>query len=280
MKASELLIGIVGVFAVISAILTTIYIFSKIILFLIRMDLPLYRKLKHRFYYKHINFRDVGYVLSRMLLFMFGLIAFTYIAVISIHYIGHIDIQDYSKNQNAKFIESIKIGIFAIMIPILMKITKDFIVYSIVSTRVIYRYIIQHKYPSRSDVQFYKQVDELLNPMIIQIEKGQHIDVKTLRSNKINTINNTIDQLIKEGRTVVLNREAINDITLISVRVDNQCLLDILEMAYVKSYGQPVMSIYPQFKHPSWIIKIFNLNGFGEHQQSKAFNYFPIKTVI
>ena len=104
MKASELLIGIVGVFAVISAILTTIYIFSKIILFLIRMDLPLYRKLKHRFYYKHINFRDVGYVLSRMLLFMFGLIAFTYIAVISIHYIGHIDIQDYSKNQNAKFV--------------------------------------------------------------------------------------------------------------------------------------------------------------------------------
>lgn len=278
MKASELLIGIIGVFTVVSTLFAATYIVGKIFRFLIIMDVPLYRTLKHRFYYKRITFRDVGYVLSRMLFFAFALILFMYIAVISIRYIGQIDIKDYSENLNSDVIKSIQIGIFSIMLPILVKMTKDFIVYSIVSIRVIYRYVIQHKYPFRSDVQFYKQVDELLNPMIIQLEKGQHVDFKTLRSNKINAINDTVDRLIKDDRTVVLNRETINEMTLISVRVDNQCLLDILEMAYVRTYSQPVM--YSQFKHANWIIEMFNLNGFGEHQQSETFNYFPVKTAL
>lgn len=278
MKSSELLIGIVGVFTVVSILFAITYVVAKILKFFILLDIPLYHKLKCRFCYKHVAFRDVGHVLSRALFFAFALITFMTIAVISIRYVGQINIQDYSKSLNADVTRTTQTGIFAIMLPILMKMTKDFIVYSVVSIRVIYRYVIQHKYPSRSDVQFYKQVDELLNPMIMQLEKGQHVDFKTLRSDKINAINDTIDRLIKDSRTVVLNRETINEITLISVRVDNQCLLDILEMAYAKSYGQPVM--HPQFKHANWVIKMFNLNGFGEHQQSETFNYFPVKAVV
>ena len=43
-------------------------------------------------------------------------------------------------------------------------------------------------------------------------------------------------------------------------------------------YGQIAKSKY--FEYSNWISKLFNLNGLDEYQQSKTFNYFPVKTII
>jgi len=147
------------------------------------------------------------------------------------------------------------------------------VVHSIISIRVIIRFIVQKKYPSRSDVQFYKCMNELLQPWLSGYDREHQNDIKTVRSKIIDDMSDAIDQLIKDGRTVRLNQDMIERLTLISFRVGNHKLLDTLELAYVKSAGYYGI-------HINWISKMFKVNGLGEHQQSKTFNYFPVKAVI
>ena len=273
MKASDLLIVIVFIFAFGSMFVTTAILLGKGLKIFTNTEVAPYGSLKRKFCYKYVNVYDILKLLGRSTFYIVFISVLGFIMVITLQYIGDLNIEEYSNKENNEFIRLFDTVIILTMTPFLIKLLKDAIVYSIISIRVIIRFIVQKKYPSRSDVQFYKCMNELLQPWLSGYDRELQNDIKTVRSKIIDDMSDAIDQLIKEGRTVRLNHDMIEDLTLISFRVDNHKLLDTLELAYVKTLGYNGV-------HINWISKIFKINGRGEHQQSKTFNYFPVKTVI
>ena len=273
MKASELLIGIVFIFSLASIFVAMAILLGKGSKILTNGEVAPYGSLKREFCYKYVNIRDILKLVGWSAFYIIFISTLGSIMIITLQYIGDLNIKEYSNKENNNFIELFATGIISMMVPFLIKLLKDAIVYSIISIRVIIRFIVQKKYPSRSDVQFYKCMNELLQPWLSGYDREPQNDIKTVRSKIIDDMSDTIDQLIKEGRTVRLNHDMIEDLTLISFRVDNHKLLDTLELAYVKSLGYYGI-------HINWISKMFKVNGLGEHQQSKTFNYFPVKAII
>lgn len=273
MKASELLIVIVFIFAFASMFVTTAILLGKGLKIFTNTEVAPYGSLKRKFCYKYVNIHDILKLVGRSVFYIIFISVLSSIMVITLQYIGDLNIEEYSNKENDNFIELFATGIISMMVPFLIKLLKDAIVYSIISIRVIIHFIVQKKYPSRSDVQFYKCMNELLQPWLSGYDEEFQNDIKTVRSKIIDDMNDAIDQLIKDGRTVRLNQDMIERLTLISFRVGNHKLLDTLELAYVKSVGYYGI-------HINWISKMFKINGLGEHQQSKIFNYFPVKAVI
>lgn len=273
MKASELLIGIVFIFSLITMFVAIAFLLSKGSKILTNGEVAPYGSLKRKFCYKYVNIHDILKLVGRSVFYILFMGTLGCIMIMTLQYIGDLNIKEYSNKENDNFIELFGMGIISMIVPFLIKLLKDAIVYSIILIRVIIRFIVQKKYPSRSDVQFYKCMNELLQPWLSGYDRELQNDIKTVRSKIIDDMSDAIDQLIKEGRTVRLNHDMIEDLTLISFRVDNHKLLDTLELAYVKTLGYNGV-------HINWISKIFKINGRGEHQQSKTFNYFPVKTII
>lgn len=273
MAASKSLELIIDCFTMLSVLFGVTYCMYKLLKYFMVIKPSLYRTLKYE-YYRHILIRDVLRVSWNALVTLIYTAALWIALFGLIHYSNQFDIKEFSNHNNRLAIECLHMSIIALIGPLAVKLTKDFIIHAVLFFYVSFRFCNQQYFPSRSDVKLYKQIYELQSPWFIDPSVKS---ITKTRSEMIDDINQTIDQLIENGRSIPLNHKTINDLTLISFRVGNHSLLNTLELAYVHLHGY---SLNHQSISIDWLTKLLKLNGFGEHQKSKQLTYTPVKAVV
>lgn len=237
-----------------------------------------YQQLKTKYYYKYIIKSDVLYTIFKTCQDLLLMIFTLFIMRRSITLINQLNITDFNEKTNQLFVQNLDMTM-AIWLGILTIILfKKTIIYAIVTVHVIYRWYIQVKFKTRSDVQFYKKVYDLKHHYMMHVNYKENIkSIKTIRSDMIDDLNQIIDQLIDENQSVKLNNETIQDLTLISFRVGNHSLLNTLELAFISVNCR---SLDHRSLNIDRFTKLFKLDGFAEHQKSKKLQYTPVQAVI
>jgi len=278
MTASKALQQTISIITLGSVLFAISYFLFKINQILSYQHQTQYQQLKTKYYYKYIMKYDVLYTIFKtcqgLLLMTFTL----FIMIRSITLINKLNIKDFSEKTNQLFVQNLDIPIVIFLGILTVILFKKTIIYSIVTVHVIYRWYIQVKFKTRSDVQFYKKVYDLKYPYITHVNYKENIkSIKTIRSDIIDDLNQIIDQLIDENQSVKLNNETIQDLTLISFRVGNHSLLNTLELAFISINCR---SIDHRSLNMDKFTKLFKLDGFAEHQKSKKLQYTPVQAVI
>lgn len=278
MTASKALQQIISIITLGSVSFALSYFLFKINQILSHQHQTQYQQLKIKYYYKYIIKYDVLYTIFKtcqgLLLMTFTL----FITIRSIALINQLNIKDFSEKTNQSFVQNLDITIVIFLGILTVILFKKTMIYSIVTVHVIYRWYIQVKFKTRSDVQFYKKVYDLEYLYVTYINHKSNIkSIKTIRSDMIDDLNQIIDQLIDENQSVKLNNKTIQNITLISFRVGNHSLLNTLELAFINLNHQFVNH---RSLNMDKFTKLFKLDGFAEHQKSKKLQYTPVQAVI
>lgn len=265
MAANKILELIVSYYLLISTIIFVVYPIMKTMQYMLNYHhISLYKQLKHTYYYQYIIFYDITSLLMQTIKHIFRLSIYISIIAMVIHYSDQIiHINDFNTNKNHQISYNIKLGTVFLFTPYVIKYIWYSLIHLIVLILITNQWIQQkqillNQQQANSKIKMYKQIYDLQYNIIIK-------DINN-RSKLIDEINVTIDQLIKENKTICLKNETIKNLTLISFRVGNHKLLNTLEIASVHNMYNPEIS-YAFLKNAI------------RHKKNKKLHYTPIQMV-